>query len=461
MEKLIKLIEEPKIPIVIFGDTMIDEYINVDCKRISPEFPLPIYLSETEMPSVVVCGGAGNLAYQFKWLNTDVNLVSFLDNYSSQINENNGIKENGVFLPEGHHVPIKRRIYHGDYPLVRWDIEKQNYGLPDNKLKELQNKLFKIIPTLNNSVVIFSDYNKGVFCNLDKIPMPENCISIVDPKKGPLEKWKGCSIFKPNAKEAEELTGEKDWRKQSAKIQEVTGCTAVIITQGSDGIAGIVGSREFEFRPDKKVLAESCISAGDCFMARLATSQACGMDILDGIELAWHAGSLYVQNKHNKPVHPLELAKYIDPINGKIIDPKWLINRDFKLVFSNGCFDCLGVHHMELLRFAKTKGEKLVVAINSDESVCRLKGNGRPIVNEADRMQALSFLDCVDFVVKFDEDTPLDLIKGIHPDVIVKGGDYNAEDVVGGEIVGKENVIIFGKKEGYSTTNLISKIKSM
>jgi len=460
MEKVIRLIEEPKSPIVIFGETMIDEYVQVDCKRISPEFPLPVYLSPTASPNVVVPGGAGNLAFQFKWLNTTVDLVSFLDSYSYEVHEDNDIKDSGVFLPEGHNVPIKRRIYHGDYPLVRWDIEKPNYGLNKDQLSRLQNKLFKIIPALENDVVVFSDYNKGIF-DLEKVPMPENCISIVDPKKGPLGKWRGCSIFKPNAKEAEELTGEKDWLKQARKIQDIVGCTAVVITQGSEGIVGVVGHRDFEYRPEKKIMVESVIGAGDCFMAWLAVSQACGMDILEGVELAWHAGSLYVQRKHNKPIHPLELIQYIEPIKGKIIDPKLLINRDFKLVFSNGCFDCLGVHHMELLRFAKTKGEKLVVAINSDESVRRLKGNGRPIIGENDRMQALSFLDCVDFVVKFEEDTPVDIIKAIRPDVIVKGGDYNAENVIGGDIVGKENVIIFGKKEGYSTTNLISKIKSV
>jgi D-beta-D-heptose 7-phosphate kinase/D-beta-D-heptose 1-phosphate adenosyltransferase len=453
-----KLLDSPStFPITIVGEAMIDEYLQVDCKRISPEYPLPVYLSETAEPHCVVPGGGGNLAHQFKWIES-VRLCCFSDPYCRKIFEKEGINFYGVDLPEGYAVPVKKRIYHGDYPLVRWDVEKTNYGLSNTQLTALQNDLFKCnFP--ENSVVVFSDYNKGMFVNMDEIPVSEECITIVDPKKGPLSKWRGCTIFKPNAKEAEELTGEKGWEKQARKIQDVLGCVAVVITQGSDGIAGVVGHRTFEYRPQNKVMAESTIGAGDCFLAWLAASQARGMDIIDGVEVAWLASAVYVQRKHNRPVHPVELMAHIDSVRGKIISPDWLKTHNFNLVFTNGCFDCLGAHHVKLLEFAKTKGSKLIVAVNSDASVRRIKGNSRPFCKLEDRMHILASLDCVDFVVSFDEDTPHNLIKLLNPSCIVKGGDYMPENVAGSDVVGKENVVIFPTIHGYSTTNLIDNIK--
>ena len=150
----------------------------------------------------------------------------------------------------------------------------------------------------------------------------------------------------------------------------------------------------------------------------------------------------------------------MNKIEAKFVRPEELRNRDYKLVFANGVFD-FGPHHIDLLLFAKEQGDKLVVAVNSDASVKRLKGEKRPIFSLADRMKLLGALECVDFVVSFEENTPLRLIEIIRPDRICKGSDYQAENVVGASVVGKENIILFPLVAGYSTTKLIEKIKNI
>jgi D-beta-D-heptose 7-phosphate kinase/D-beta-D-heptose 1-phosphate adenosyltransferase len=296
-------------------------------------------------------------------------------------------------------------------------------------------------------------------------------ISIVDPKTGDIERWRGCTVFKPNAQEALLLTGCRTINDAGMKLLDQLKCEAVIITQADKGVtvfdhySPVFGVHDdggiYEIRPTEKLPpAESVIGAGDCFTAFLAMALARGMGIRVAAEVAWRMGVLYVKNRHNKPLSRLDLVKAFDPARAKIIvgcPEDYLGNRDYKLVFTNGCFDILHAGHLATLRFAKSCGDKLVVAVNTDESVAKLKP-GRPFVTLEDRMEMLASLEFVDFVVMFDEPTPLQIIKRIKPDVLVKGAEYEKEKIVGYGIV--KEVVTAPMVEGLSTSSLIEKIKA-
>jgi D-beta-D-heptose 7-phosphate kinase/D-beta-D-heptose 1-phosphate adenosyltransferase len=302
---------------------------------------------------------------------------------------------------------------------------------------------------MNPDVVILSDYNKGFFHGDEGSILGQyhNSITIVDPKKGPLRKWRGCSIFKPNAKEAFDLSGKTKWKEQAKYFQNELECESVVITDGGRKVSGVHKDKFFCFTPDKQVEVESVIGAGDTFCVFLAMAVGHGFSVPEASEIAWNAGAVYVQNKMNRPIVPAEISA------NNIVCPEDLASRDFKLVFTNGCFDLLHEGHLQTLRFAREKGDKLVVALNSDESIKRLKGDDRPIKPLDQRMAVVAALEMVDFVVSFEEDTPLEVIKKIKPDVLVKGDGYCIDNVVGADVVSE--VFIAPSVEGLSTTGFL------
>jgi D-beta-D-heptose 7-phosphate kinase/D-beta-D-heptose 1-phosphate adenosyltransferase len=452
IRKFLDLSHKQKYNIHCVGDAMVDEYYEVKVDRISPEHPMPVMLCQNE-----VCrkpGGSANVAYQFKHTNTDVQLVTLYDPNAIKIFYKEGI--NPSYLGIEAALPIKRRFMQkGVQVAPRLDIEYPNCKLTDIEIDEY----FQLIKNFINKnekpdAVIFSDYNKGFFnSNKNFIELYPNSITIVDPKSHDLRKWKNCTIFKPNAKEAEDLSGYKDWKMQCHYFAEKLDCQAVIITNAGQGIKGWFAGDLFEYAPEyDKLDVQSVIGAGDCFAAFLALALCVGLDPIAAAKIAYHAGLTYVKQRLNRPIVLAEL------IHNKIVQPQDLKNRDFNLVFTNGCFDILHSGHIETLKFARSKGDKLVVAINSDESVSRLKGLDRPIVPLVHRLTNISNLNCVDYVVVFDEDTPLETIKKIRPNSLVKGSQYNIDDVIGGEYV--DNIFLSPMIENFSTTRIINKNKN-
>lgn len=442
--------------IAVIGDAIVDEYYCVNAEKVSPEFPIPILQSESLVPNRTLPGGAANVCYQFLNFKNKIDYFGLVDKDVLDILDNfDFINTDGCcLLPNFHNVPKKKRFYQDAFPLCRLDIESKNYNLSKDQLETLQNKICNNLYKSKADVAIFSDYNKGLFdCDSQKYfeSLGDKVIKIVDPKKGPVSKWKGCDIIKPNYKEALELSGEFDWKKQVDYFKRVTNCHSVVITKGGEGVVGIIGEDYFEVYPQNKTSAISVIGAGDCFIALLAICVSNKMSIKKSIDIAFEASSLFVQSKNNNPIHPLDL------IHDKFIGPEVLSNRNFSLCFTNGCFDIIHPGHLQVLKFAKSKADKLVVAINSDESVL-MQNKSHPLINNFDsRRRVVESLEFVDYIVRFDEETPMEVIKKIRPDVLVKGDQYAIP--IGSELV--SSVELCPILENFSTTKIIEKINSL
>lgn len=430
LKKFLEKNRQKTISIHCVGDAMIDEYYKVKINRISPEHPVPVMVCQNQV--VRRPGGSANVAFQCKHLNTDVRLVCFYDQDAFGVFEQHNIEtlslKNSDYLCS---LPIKRRyLDNGIQVAPRHDFEKTNCGLNQYQIDNLISLIPNFIEKNKPDVAILSDYNKGFFkSKYNLIDFYQGVKTIVDPKNGPLNKWKGCSVFKPNSKEAEQLTGLINWQDQARFLYDQLECQAVVITFGGEKVAGIFEGQEFIFCPKKNVNVESVIGAGDCFAAFFAVAIAHDFSPIEASEISWEAGSVYVQQRMNRPVVPAEL------VNDKIVHPLDLRKRDFKLVFTNGCFDVLHKGHLETLNFSKAQGDKLVVALNSDSSVKRLKGDARPVLPLEHRMAALAAMEVVDFVVSFEEDTPIEAIRQIMPDVLVKGDGYQPQSVIGSDVV--------------------------
>jgi D-beta-D-heptose 7-phosphate kinase/D-beta-D-heptose 1-phosphate adenosyltransferase len=439
------------ISINVIGDSILDEYYDVAVSRISPEFPIPVYSSFSNDPtSGVVPGGAANVAYQFKNFNVNVQLVSLVTSFAKVIFESKNIGTEYSKVVENMMMPIKRRIYSEGFPLVRWDIERERYGLDDVK-----KHLFELeIPDSNFN--IFSDYNKGLFCVPWFRKYFNNAPSLVDPKNINIDFWEDCTVFKPNSKEAKYLSDKTKWQDQIDFFVKSLKCKSVLITRAANGFVGI-DSDYFEYSPENKIeKPESVIGAGDCFAAFLTMALCRGFKLEEASQIAFAAGSCYVMNKNNHPVTKIDLLKYCGM---KVIDCPEIFNNIEDVVFTNGCFDMgLTSAHIDCLKFAKSQGKFLVVGLNSDKSISRIKGCGRPIMSFDERANVLGGLGCVDFIVKFEEDTPYEIIKKIKPELIVKGGDYKKEEVVGNDIA---NVKIFNYVNCLSTTEKIKKMNNI
>lgn len=428
------------------GDAMIDEYYDVKVERISPEAPVPILHSTSPVPETMP-GGVANVAYQYRHMNVDSKLICCSNFYSQGIFNRCNLNHTSS---KNHNInlPIKKRFLENGVQIHRWDIEKKYRMYIDH-----QQELIGQIQELPDAAIL-SDYNKGFFVPgfaQQWLQKYKNCYTFVDPKNGPLDQWKGCYVFKPNKKEAEILSqGIIDPKEQCDYFRKQLNCHSVIITHGGDGVCGNVNGEYFEYNSSSKVqLPESVIGAGDCFSAFFVQAIALGMEVIDACIVGFEAGAVYVRNRMNRPIVAAELSQ------DGIISAEDLRYRDFKLVFTNGCFDLIHRGHLETLRFAKQQGEKLVVALNSDDSIRRLKGEDRPIKSLVEREAVMAAFDFVDFVISFEEDTPYEAIKKCMPDILVKGSDYELKDIVGADLV-KEVIRspIFGN---LSTTGLLTR----
>lgn len=445
---------DKEISINVVGDVMFDEYYNVEVERISPEFPIPIYKSLNSDPDAgIVPGGAANVAYQFSHFNVKSELVALLSKIGEVVFNAKGINTERCKIIENICLPVKKRYYSQNIPLVRHDIEKTNYGLDDIK------KYLIDLEIDDSDFTIYSDYSKGLFCCPWFRKYMQKTRNIVDPKSNYIDLWEGCSYFKPNAIEAEKLSERKNVYNQVDFFIDALKCDGVLVTQAGSGVVGKENDGDFfDVRPDILLPPAECvIGAGDCFISFVAMALARGFSLEQSAQIAFVAGCAYVQKRQSSPLSPADILEYVGVKQLK--KPELLARRNFDLVFTNGCFDFgLTGAHVECLKFAKSRGQKLVVGINSDASVAKLKGLDRPVLPLAERVNILQSLSFVDYVVPFEEDTPYEIIKKIKPDLIVKGGDYKVHEVVGNDLC---DVEIFNMIQSISTTEKIKKLNEI
>lgn len=447
LNKFLERNRQRTVAVTCIGDAMIDEYYQVSVNRISPEFPMPIMHSETDEP-VRRPGGVANVSHQLKNFNVKNKLICFNDDKLEGLID--FVKFSFI---QNAKLPIKRRFLDHGIQVKRHDIEQSLCGYEPFLVDAFMCAASAhMLTTEKPDVAILSDYDKGFFSSSTYNPMQwcKNVKTIVDPKRGPIHKWQGCTIFKPNAAEAKALSGRDDWRYQAEYFKKTLKCDAVVITHSGDRVVGIDQDDScFQYQPDRKVKAQSSVGAGDCFSAFLALAIGHGFDVQESVEIAWNAGAAYVQKGLNQPLVPSDLC-----LDG-LIHPEDLKARDFKLAFTNGCFDVLHSGHLATIALARSKADKLVVALNSDDSIKRIKGESRPVKTLSERKAVMAALKNVDFVVDFSEDTPLDLLKTIQPDVLVKGADYQLDEVVGRDLV--KEVHLVPLVEGISTSQILAR----
>jgi D-beta-D-heptose 7-phosphate kinase/D-beta-D-heptose 1-phosphate adenosyltransferase len=369
---------------------------------------------------------------------------------------------------------VKTRVVARGQHLLRLD-EEDRRPLSPSARQALLGSLAAVLPEC--SVVAVSDYAKGVVDESltgEIARLAGGKPVVVDPKAVDLARYRGCTLITPNAQEARLATGcevdeEGGLREAAARIHARSGAAAVLVTRGERGMAlSLAGG--FHLIPTRAREVFDVTGAGDTVLAYLALALGAGADVLEAASLANLAAGAKVGKVGTSPVGPAEVAAHEEEAGatGKVVDLEQAAARvahlrslGRRVVLTNGCFDLLHAGHVHLLERARALGDVLVVALNSDESVRRLKGEGRPVVRASDRVRVLAALASVGLVLVFEEDTPLEVIRLLRPDVLVKGGDYSRDTIVGADLVeswGGE-VATVPLVEGRSTTGLLSGLR--
>ena len=472
------------IRVLVVGDLMLDRYIVGDVDRISPEAPVPVlrHAHRYERP-----GGAANVAMNLAGLGCQALLAGLWGADAEQ-------RELAAALDAAHidtagvvtsSLPTisKTRIVGRTQQLLRLDIEARE-SPSGTDIEHLRDRVLALVAKVH--AVILSDYAKGALtyelCTT-AIRAARRCDIpiLVDPKTSDLSKYSGATMVCPNLHELSLATGlsldSKDTRSLDALLaagerqRSEHGFDYLTATMSDRGIQVLSANGSYH-SPARAREVFDVSGAGDTVIATLAASMAAGLKVETATDVANLAAGIVVGKVGTAPIAHHELISLLtpsSPLSGteKILDRHHLAARiaDWRasgetIVFTNGCFDLLHVGHITLLEDCRKFGTKLVLGLNSDASVCRLKGPTRPIVGENERARVMAALAAVDAVVLFAEDTPVELIREIKPDVLVKGGDYTVETVVGHEdvLAAGGRVQIIPTVEGFSTTNIVRKL---
>lgn len=464
--------------VLVIGDVMLDKYVWGNVERISPEAPVPIVHGSrsTQCP-----GGAANVAMNLVGLGAKATVVGFVgeDDDANSLHEalNTAGVDASLVPVAGFPTTSKLRILSNNQQMLRVDLEKSGSRSEADYEKLLQ-QAREIIPTC--SAVVLSDYAKGVLSNLVCAVIINDARTLgipvlVDPKSPTFEKYRDATTVCPNLKELSHAAGEpaNDLEKLFSigeRFVEQYGFDFLTVTLAEKGIA-ILGKEHRKIAPAVARQVFDVSGAGDTVIATLTLCLACGLEIETAIEVANVAAGIVVSKVGTVPIERNELIGALSQdvswhSDEKVITREMLRARAAawradgkRIVFTNGCYDLLHVGHIKLLERAKQQGDKLIAAINSDDSVRRLKGPARPMVGEQERARVLAALSAIDAVVIFNESTPLEIILAIRPDVLVKGGDYTEDTVVGAPEVRSwgGRVCLVPLVEGFSTTELVSK----
>jgi D-beta-D-heptose 7-phosphate kinase/D-beta-D-heptose 1-phosphate adenosyltransferase len=459
--------------ILVIGDLMLDRYLWGVCERISPEAPVQVVDITKETTTL---GGAGNVISNLQAFGCDVGVISVVgdDDVALQIQSLLEGVEQYLITQSDRKTSQKSRIIASHQQVVRYDKESKE-DISSSSKEQIITIFKKIVKSYD--IVLLSDYGKGVLTTsltrqMIAIAKKDNIRILVDPKGKDYSKYKGAYLVTPNKKEAQEATGTTISDKQTlqkALIQLENIVSVPLITLSEDGIALLQDGKLFQ-KPTVAREVYDVTGAGDTVIASIAYSLANGNGIVDAIEFANLAAGVVVGKLGSATATLDEISEYQSSLHKSPIEShiksfeeiatvvQRLKNQKKKIVFTNGCFDILHRGHVAYLDIAKSFGDVLILGLNADSSVKRLKGESRPINTQEDRAFILAALESVDYVVIFDEDTPYNLISLIEPDILVKGGDYRGKEVVGSDIAREVKLVDF--VDGKSTTKTIAKIQS-
>jgi D-beta-D-heptose 7-phosphate kinase/D-beta-D-heptose 1-phosphate adenosyltransferase len=466
--------------VLVIGDLMLDSFYHGKASRISPEAPVPVVNVERveDLP-----GGAANVAMNIASLGASckVSGITGQDHAADTLKQ----RLHSVGVTSAFHQSasaetiIKRRVISNHQQLLRMDFEKR---FADEEWLGLKPILENEIAT--SSVVVLSDYNKGTLIDPQywiQLAKQQGIPVLVDPKGNDFTKYRGADLITPNMSEFEAVVGkiesEADLIAKAQSLIAELNLGALLITRSEKGMSLIRADKpEFHLPAIAKEVAD-VTGAGDTVISTLATVLAAGEDLETAVTLANVAASIVVSKLGTAVVSEPELRAEYQRHQGEnntdhsiagVVSLEQLKlaveqakQRGEKVVFTNGCFDILHAGHVSYLEQARAQGDRLLLAINSDESVTKLKGKGRPINSVDRRLTVLAGLSSVDWVTCFEGDTPEALLREIQPDILVKGGDYDKKGVVGWEIVeayGGE-VKVMGLVENCSTTAIVEKIE--
>jgi D-beta-D-heptose 7-phosphate kinase / D-beta-D-heptose 1-phosphate adenosyltransferase len=474
--------------VLVIGDVMLDRYLWGKVGRISPEAPVPIVKVERTSETL---GGAGNVALNLASLGCRVTVAGVCGADPTSLSLRRLLDQNGIvdrLVPDEMRPTItKTRIMAQKQQMLRLD-EENTHALS----KPTAGKVHAAVSDAMRrcQAVILSDYGKGVLtCD----PFVQEIIQaargqgkpvLVDPKGRDWERYRSADGVTPNTAELEVVAqtsleaSEESLIASAQQIRSRFGLQWLLVTRGPLGMCLIDAAGETVLIPAQAREVYDVSGAGDTVIATLAACLAAGLPLAEAARTANMAAGIVVGKLGTQPILWSELSTAIR-FNGlqrnypfsaakmSAQDAALARVREWKtsgvrVVFTNGCFDLLHPGHISLLYQARALGDRLVVGLNTDASIRRLKGSSRPILSEQDRAAMLSALECVDLVIHFDEDTPIRLIEAVRPDILVKGSDYTPETVVGREIVESYGgcVKLVDLIQGYSTTQLTQKVIS-
>ena len=471
------IIVEKKAKILVIGDLMIDHYLWGSCDRISPEAPVQVLNVKKES---AVLGGAGNVINNLVTLGADVEVLSVIgdDSVAEELKEllkNINVNSNNLVIENNRKTSKKSRLIASQQQIIRYDNESVE-DINEISSKDILTKLERNISTFNS--IILSDYGKGVLTNdltqnIIKLANKYQIKVLVDPKGKDYTKYKGAYTLTPNKKEAIEATNVNIIDDDSLilalkKLKDKCELDVSLITLSEQGIA--IFENELIKKPTVAREVYDVTGAGDTVIASIAFALSNNLDIQKAIYFANLAAGVVVGKIGSATASLDEITEYESSLNKSTSDShiktfiqiEQLANnlhlKGKKIVFTNGCFDILHVGHVKYLEEAKSYGDVLILGLNADSSVRKLKGPTRPVNTQDDRAYILASLESVDYVVIFEEETPYDLIKLIKPQILVKGGDYEGKEVVGQDIANELKLVKF--VDGKSTTNTIKRIQN-
>lgn len=469
------MLDFSKAKILVIGDVMLDQYWSGPSERVSPEAPVPVVkVSEIETR----LGGAANVALNLKALGAQVELAGVIGDDTSG--------QEMMAILEHHQIPNhcyqgrtptirKLRILSRHQQLIRMDFEEVlSQTDADAFVKHITPKL------LGFDLIVFSDYAKGALRSVQNLIKSANEAGIetfIDPKGDCYQKYRGATLIKPNQSEFCQIAGdvktEQEFEEKAQTLINELQIENLLVTRSEHGMALFPANQTPYKIATQAQDVYDVTGAGDTVIATLASAYASGHSLKEAMNLANIAAGIVVAKVGTATVSLAELNDklsqsqrhqgYVSPSKEQL---KELIQQaqkqGKKVVFTNGCFDILHSGHVRYLDEAAKQGDKLIIAVNTDESVQKLKGPTRPIVPLQSRMELLASLSCVDWVVPFSEETPRELICYLQPDVLVKGGDYQPHEIAGSDCVwaNKGEVKVLSFWDGFSTTNIVERIRT-